>query len=843
MKKVIVLLLSVVTLNSYADWLYNKSSNKLTECDANGVVLSESPWSFTVTVKSSAADCQSISIWKSTAGASTSINLQAPIHGDKAIIIEIGLDTFNYNFVKKYIKEVKLPLELTSIGYNAFYGQSELVHVEPFLPEGVNYLGQGSFQNCAITNALRLGYGDGTVSVGNYAFQGNDLPSVDAGPGVYVFPQSTFYNCDKLGSVKLSDSFKTFGPSAFYGCSALTNITPFLPDSVTSIGAQSLHVAKNLTGTFSFIANNHPASINADCISLTGVTNICFGNGDIFIADNALTTVQNVKTVKFGKGVLRLSSYGMQGFRVNSYATRFDIPAGITAWGEFVSTNKVMDWADVPATGANPSKEKYYEVFPDGPEPQCLIWLYGYGSHSKYIWARFYKLGADNAKSLYVRSILDSGEEVTFVTTSPSGGEYADVSDSLPMVCTAPEYINNGALTEYKCAGYMLETMDNNYQWVKTAEVLDGTCTYTFNPQSAGITRLTWVWEPYAYNISLHLPQRDGFGSIQMPDKDHGDFYLKDRLITISATGDKFQRWFGSVPEDQIYNRTITIKMDSEKWISPYYSYDWVRKDKFIEDGYWKLPISVSSTKVTVTGITTSYQSGFMDLSKPIQSGEIIVEIGQNAFKDNKVLTELRLPDTIVKLNSSSLYNCVNLKSVTPLVPKSLVTFNDWCLRACAITNDLIIGENLESAYSFGSYAFSECGNITRIIVKEGLKTIKAHTFSYLYGLRVLKFEGDYPTIIETGFTRGGIAKFSKKVQLYLPKDRAGWKDLIDACVTPWNEVSDADKQIYYDTFGESAPKPDGLFVESKKAKCLGQIGDQWYFGYSTTPGLIMIVR
>lgn len=164
-------------------------------------------------------------------------------------------------------------------------------------------------------------------------------------------------------------------------------------------------------------------------------------------------------------------------------------------------------------------------------------------------------------------------------------------------------------------------------------------------------------------------------------EKDHGEFYFKNREVTLTATGDSFVRWYDDVSDDQLYSRTINVTMDSAKYICPYFKHDWVKSGNYIEDGYWKLAVSKSGTRLTVTGVSVNWQPGFLDLSKPVETGEIIVEIGQNALKDNRVLADLRLPETIVKLNSSSVYNCAKLTNVVPFVPKSLVTFNDWCFR------------------------------------------------------------------------------------------------------------------------------------------------------------------
>lgn len=145
---------------------------------------------------------------------------------------------------------------------------------------------------------------------------------------------------------------------------------------------------------------------------------------------------------------------------------RFDIPAGYDYWDEFVSTNKVMDWADVPESGNNPSKEKYYEIFPTGPEPDCLIWIYGYGSYSRYIWVRRYTLGNETSKVLYVEGRDESGNEVELDSPQPAYGAYPDAGDALPLLYSAPEFARDGNSVEYKCIGYRIEKLNEKNQWV-----------------------------------------------------------------------------------------------------------------------------------------------------------------------------------------------------------------------------------------------------------------------------------------------------------------------------------------------------------------------------------------
>ena len=82
-------------------------------------------------------------------------------------------------------------------------------------------------------------------------------------------------------------------------------------------------------------------------------------------------------------------------------------------------------------------------------------------------------------------------------------------------------------------------------------------------------------------------------------------------------------------------------------------------------------------------------------------------------------------------------------------------------------------------------------------------------------------------------------AKKELKTRVYIPKDLPGWIDFIAANVTPWEDVPDAKKEKYYTNFGEGAPTPDGMINSGK----LGNMLEQWYFGFSTKAGLLLLVK
>lgn len=848
MKKIVLVLL-MLTSCAFGDWLYNRSAKTLTECDSSGVALTESPWIFNVTASTAVDGVYNLWIKYKTIGAADKLDLQAPIHGeDAAIITALDNDFLKNSTSKALLTEIKLPLTLTYIGKEAFNGHTKLVHVEPFISDGVTYVGANAFSSTAITNDLRAGYGGVAMSFGGSVFSNSkSLSSADFGPGITATTGDMFKNCTGLKTLKLSDSLKTIATQTFEGCSGLTTVEPFLPNSVTAIGSSAFKSASAIKSEYlNLKANNQPLTINGSTFYIPSVTNIVFGDGSVYLASDAIMSASNVKTVRFGKGVLSLSSVGMKGFRLANYNARFDVPAGVYEWEEFINTYKNKDWADIPETGNNPSKAKYYEAFPDGPEPRCLLYIPGNESNNRYIWLYSYRYGEADDKVLYVHGEDTEGEARHYGAPEPGYGVYTDAGDSLPLVCTAPEFVDNGALTEYRCIGYRIDTMNDVGEWVKGTGVTDGTSSYTFNPDEAGSTRLTWLYEPYAYGLTVNLPALMDLGTVQIPATTHNEYYLKDSTITLVATataeGARFVRWYGDVPEEQAYDAELALKMDGEKVIYPYFEHDWVVEGSYIIDGYWKFYWSGKLASMSIGKPLVSWAPGFIDFRKPIQGGGTIVTMAKDCFKNNTTITDVRIPDTVGVIGEYAFLGNTKLKNFSPFLPPCVTNISGSAFSGCsALTNALSIGGLKDATYAFSGSCFISCTKIPSITIGEGVTALSQDMFKSTLAIKELRFFCDKPTINDQTFQRSDNDTYKYKVKVYLPKGLPGWSEFVESSVTPWEEVSDTDKAKFYTAFGENATPPDGLLVETSKS--MGQLRNQWYYGFSPVRGLTIFVK
>ena len=132
---------------------------------------------------------------------------------------------------------------ITSYGTNSFKPAVEnaifssdkdevLSAIEKIVVEwGITIIDEEVFQNTK--NLKEVVLPDSLVSIGQSAFQGSGLTSVELPDSVTELNTDTFVYCENLSSVKLPPNLERIGMLAFAHCTSLTSIE--IPDSVTTI--------------------------------------------------------------------------------------------------------------------------------------------------------------------------------------------------------------------------------------------------------------------------------------------------------------------------------------------------------------------------------------------------------------------------------------------------------------------------------------------------------------------------------------------------------------------------------------------------------------------------------
>ena len=252
----------------------------------------------------------------------------------KSVVIGNGVtsiedEAFEYCYG---LTSIEIPDSVTSIGGSAFYGCSSLTSIK--IPNSVKSIGNYAFDKCEnleisipsmkclpekffyyASNAriskivIRGGgkiekfnlrctsvvIGNGVTSIGDKAFNGCSLKSIEIPASVTSIGSSAFHGCSSLTSIKIPNSVTSIEMGTFQRCSALTSIE--IPDSVTSIGSQAFEYCSGLTSV------EIPDSVTIigeyafyEC---SGLTSVVIGNGVTSIGCNAFHGCSNLESAIF----------------------------------------------------------------------------------------------------------------------------------------------------------------------------------------------------------------------------------------------------------------------------------------------------------------------------------------------------------------------------------------------------------------------------------------------------------------------------------------------------------------------------------------------------------------
>ena len=226
----------------------------------------------------------------------------------KSIVLPRTVTLINTNafYGCSSLREIAFPESLTKINGGAFYGCSSLREV--VLKEGFTaFFRYNIFQNCTsllyvkLPSTLKSNLTEGIFRGCTSLLKVEGLENSQ----VPIIQGSAFYGCSALTEIAFPASLTSIGNDAFYGCSALTEIA--FPASLTSIGNSAFRGCSALT-EIAFPA------------SLTSIGN------DAFRGCTSLVTAS-------GLGNTQLTSIGDYAFRSCSALTEIAFPASLTSIG------------------------------------------------------------------------------------------------------------------------------------------------------------------------------------------------------------------------------------------------------------------------------------------------------------------------------------------------------------------------------------------------------------------------------------------------------------------------------------------------------------------------------
>ena len=389
--------------------------------------------------------------------------------------------------------------------------------------------------------------------------------------------------------------------------------------------------------------------------------------------------------------------------------------------------------------------------------------------------------------------------------------------------------------------------------------------------------------------LAVNTQYRSDVSDIVVTDatQDDNGKFLKDAPATFTATskapGVTFVRWFGDVPEESVSNATVTIMVDEEKTIVPYFTgIDWLYDPtaKTICDGAWTIGVTVSEDRMTLSSKKNAFSIPYVDLAKRVADAEgneyVIVSLSTEVFCRNKAIEEVVLPETLETTSAwfdqndnrnATFLECTSLRSVTPLVPASMTVLGEMAFRGCtSLAGEVTLGGG-EAELEVRQSSFTQVGKtqthgdqfyntkITGVTVKNTVHSLPLNVFSGCSALSNVVFEaGSITNIASSAFANckkvtdfamperpEGIADnaFSgwtaRQCRFVIHASEPRWAAYLadSANFTPWGELDADTKAAYRAKFGRGR-RPMGLSLTLPANQWL--VSDQ-------APGLTVLVR
>lgn len=202
------------------------------------------------------------------------------------------------------LTDIVIPNGTVSIGNYAFNSYDKLSTVT--IPESVTFIGKDAFNMCSgitdvyindLTKWCEIEFDNAYANPLYYAnnfYVNNDLITEIVIPdGVTAIRNFAFYNFDNMSDITIPDTVTSIGFSAFYSCDSLNNIT--IPDSIVTIDSNAFNDCDALDNV---IIPNSITSIGGGAFfGCDGLTTLSIGSGLTSVGLGAFYNCPNLTTV------------------------------------------------------------------------------------------------------------------------------------------------------------------------------------------------------------------------------------------------------------------------------------------------------------------------------------------------------------------------------------------------------------------------------------------------------------------------------------------------------------------------------------------------------------------
>lgn len=671
---------------------------------------------------------------------------------DNAYTISSSGELISYNGL---LSNVSVPTSykgttITSVGERAFISANPTIVT---LPESVTTINRYGFYGCS---NLQKVVGSGVTTIGMYAFYfSENLQSVTDSefPNLKTIDKYAFSNCASLQNVNLTNvtlvdyfafcnnnvtsqsltsinlpNVKTIGDCAFYGHNSLSSATlpkvevigtkTFLGCSLQNlnlpcvkyIGIQCFEDNKTLT--------------NVDMPNLLLVGSQCFYNCTNLTTVN-LPQVKHIASVSFtNSGITQIDlpqveSIGVEAFQNCTKLTTITAPKLKIIKAEAFYNCPSLEEINLPNI-VSIEREAFYNITSVSSVTlsSCLEYISSVAFNRFNSNCVFYIYASTPAKQFVLEFKSSNGASV----------KYEELDEDLSIFTY--EIVNNQvSITGVNTSGLTSLRIPSFISSLPVTKITSNAFSNCNLILALNLPNIL-VLESGAFSgctnlVSLYAPNLKGIGAnafngcsnledIEIPNAEsigNMAFYNCPKLTKVKLGENVIS----------IGTRALGFVNGSVSSTFNLIGFDGVTKNYATENGitfhnvfsnlqrfYFNYYTNNGTTEISISLVDSYTEGGVIIPSTYSTGGKTynITRIGDNAFENCVLITNVQLPSSIVTLGASAFYNCTNLKTI-----------------------------NLNYVTTIGPQCFSRCENLQSVIL-DNIEEINAQTFAYCYNLK-----------------------------------------------------------------------------------------------------------
>ena len=265
---------------------------------------------------------------------------------------------------------------------------------------------------------------------------------------------------------------------------------------------------------------------------------------------------------------------------------------------------------------------------------------------------------------------------------------------------------------------------DDGKATVKTIGTSRVTLNFEVSPKGA-ISELAEVWEE-ALNVKAVYTKTRAVEFVDMPiisfeaDKANG-------VITIVASGENLSPEF--YEDSQTASARLAISDGNNSITSEYISlvYEPIPSNEIWYTATRKVTpneINVFGANITSNEWDSATGNGIITFDGNVSS------IGDGAFWDCSVLTNITIPNGVTLIGRNAFLGCTSLTNIS--LPDSVLSLGHSAFSGCEVLSSFTIPN---SVTSIGNHTFYGCKALTSITIPESVTSIEEHAFSYCESL------------------------------------------------------------------------------------------------------------